>query len=92
MNGKPSVQFTPLSNATIFNGASPRPELELRGHWSNPDLVLDDHSSLQRNFDHDARLFPNGKNRPYLGEVSTVTLKEGGKSDFEAACAAVKTR
>jgi hypothetical protein len=93
LNGKTaSFYMINRTAAHIFNGASPRPELELRGHWSNPDLVLDDHSSLQRNFDHDARLFPNGKNRPYLGEVSTVTLKEGGKSDFEAACAAVKTR
>jgi hypothetical protein len=76
----------------IFNGKSPKPELELRGRWSNPDLVLDDHSSIQRNFDHNATLYPDGKSRPYLGEVSSITLHEGGKSDFEAACAAVKSR
>jgi hypothetical protein len=76
----------------ILSGASARPELKLRGKWNNPDLVLDDDSSIQRNFDHDANLYPDGKNRPYLGEVSPITLHEGGKSDFEAACAAVKTR
>lgn len=74
----------------ILNGGSARPEFELRGRWNNPDLVLDDHSSIQRNFDHDARLYPDGKNRPYMGEVSPVTLHEGSKSDFDAACAAVK--
>ena len=73
-------------------GKNLMPELELRGRWNNPDLVLDDQSSIQRNFDHDANLYPDGKNRPYLGEVSPVTLHQGSKSDFEAACAAVKTR
>lgn len=74
----------------IFNGGSARPELELRGRWHNPDLVVDDHSSIQRNFDHDAKLYPDGKSRPYMGEISPVTLHEGGTSDFDAACAAVK--
>ena len=84
-----------MSNRTatyIFGGGSGRPELELRGRWSNPNLVLDDHSSIQRNFNHDARLYPDGKSRPYIGEISQVVLHEGGKSDFEAACAAVKSQ
>lgn len=46
---------------------------------------------IQRNFDHAVNLYPDGKNRPYLGEVSPLTLHEGSKSDFEAACATVKT-
>lgn len=66
------------------------PHLELRGRWSNPDLVLDDHSSIQRNFDHNANLYPDAGNRPYMGEVSAITLHEGSKSDFEAACATLK--
>jgi hypothetical protein len=76
----------------IFNGGSARPELELRGRWRNPELVLDDHSSIQRNFNHDAKLYPDGKNHAYMGEISQVTLHEGSESDFEAACAAVKTK
>ena len=87
LNGKTASFY--MFNRTakhIFSGASPRPELKLRGKWNNPDLVLDDDSSIQRNFDHDARLNPDGKNRPYLGEVSPVMLHEGNKSDFEAAC------
>jgi hypothetical protein len=76
----------------IFGGAAPRPELELKGHWQNPDLVLDDDSSIQRNFDHNAQLYPEHANRPYKGEVSTITLHKGGKSDFDAACTAVKSR
>jgi hypothetical protein len=92
-NGKSaSFYMNKRSARQIFGGGSARPRLELRGRWSNPDLVLDDHSSIQRNFDHDARLYADGKNRPYMGEVSTITLHEGSKSDFEAACEAVKSR
>ena len=90
LNGKTASFY--MFNRTvkhILSGASARPELKLRGKWDNPDLVLNDDSSIQRNFDHDARLYPDGKNLPYLGEVSPVTLHEGSKSDFEAACAAV---
>jgi hypothetical protein len=92
LNGK-SASFYMFNRTAshILSGASARPELKLRGKWNDPDLVLDDDSSIQRNFDHDARLYPDAKNRPYLGEVSPITLHEGGKSDFEAACAAVKT-
>ena len=75
-----------------FEGADRRPDLELRGKWSNPDLVLDDHGSVARNFDHDAKLYATGASRPYMDEVSPVTLHQGGKSEFDAACAAVKTR
>jgi hypothetical protein len=93
LNGRSASFF--MYNRTaqhIFNGGNSRPDLELRGRWNNPDLALDDHGSLARNFDHNATLFPDGKNHPYMGEVSPVTLHEGGKSDFEAACAAVKSR
>lgn len=92
-NGKKASFYMLNRTAShIFGGGSAKPELELRGRWNNPDLVLDDHSSIQRNFDHDAKLYPDGKNRPYLGEVSQVILHEGGKSDFDAACAAVKSK
>ena len=85
-----------------LTGADRRPELELRGKWNNPDLVLDDHGSVARNFDHDANLYSDGKshsylypdlsNRLYLGEVSPITLREGSKSEFESECKAIKTR
>lgn len=93
LNGK-SASFYMFNRtaAHILGGASPRPDLKLQGHWQNPDLVLDDDSSIQRNFDHKAQLYPDGKNRPYKGEVSTITLSEGGKGDFDAACAAVRAR
>src|SRR5262249_9613307 len=68
-------------------GKNLRPELELRGKWSNPDLLLDDYGSIARNFGPDGKLYESVAGRPYMGEVSPVTLHEGGKSDFEAACA-----
>jgi hypothetical protein len=76
----------------ILSGGNARPEVELRGRWSNPDLLLDDHGSIARNFDHNANLFPDGKSRPYRGEVSAITVHDGGKSEFEALCAAVKSK
>jgi len=75
----------------ILGGANTRPDLELRGKWSNPDLVLDDHGSIARNFQPDATLYAGqSPGRPYMAEVATVTLHEGSNRDFEAACAAVK--
>jgi hypothetical protein len=71
--------------------ADRRPTLELQGKWNNPDLVLDDHGSIARNFAADGTLYgPKSPPRPYMGEVAPVTLHEGGNSDFEAACKAVK--
>ena len=93
LNGKTaSFYMFNRTAAHIFGGASPRPDLKLQGHWQNPYLVLDDDSSIQRNFDRDGRLRTSSKGVLYKGEVSTITLREGSKSDFDAACAAVKSR
>lgn len=67
-------------------GTDRRPELELRGKWNGPEMVMDDHGSIARSFDAQAKLYPDSKNRPYISEVSPITLHEGTKSDFEAAC------
>jgi hypothetical protein len=73
-----------------FSGDS-RPHLELRGHWKNPDLVLDDHGSIARSFEPDGKLYTgHSTSRPYMAEVVPVTLHEGGEREFEAACTAVK--
>lgn len=68
-----------------------KPALELHGKWVNPDLVLDDHGSIANNFGPDAKLY-TGKSpvSPATAEVAALTLHEGSKSEFEAACAAVK--
>ena len=67
------------------------PNLELRGHWRNPNLVMDDHSSIARAFQPDGTVYHgNGANRPYMSEVVPVTLTPGSYSDFSAACAKVR--
>lgn len=67
--------------------ADHRPSIELRGHWQNPNLVMDDHSSIQRAFNTDGSVYRGGgPERPYVGEVVPVTLTPGSYSDFEAAC------
>ena len=76
---------------STFSGSTD-PSLDFRGKWNNPDLVLDDHGSLNRAFDPGGALVTNHHTRPYIQEVVPVTLHEGSKSDFNAACAALKTR
>jgi len=74
---------------TFSQGYDHRPRLELRGHWQNPNLVMDDHSSIQRNFEPDGTVYRGGgKERPYMAEIVPVTIQPGSYSDFEAACKA----
>jgi hypothetical protein len=92
-NGKKAVFY--MSNRSLgsqFSGNT-KPSLDLRGKWVNPDLVMDDQGSIARNFEPDGTLYTgHSPSRPYMAEVVPVTLHEGSKSEFEAACAAVKTR
>jgi hypothetical protein len=67
-----------------------RPRLELRGHWQNPNLVMDDQGSIAKAFQPDGTVYRgNDRNRTYSPEVVPITLIEGGYSDFSAACAAM---
>lgn len=92
-NGKKATFY--MSNRSVksqFSGKD-APHLELRGKWNNPDLVMDDHGSIARAFEPDATLYTgHSPSRPYMAEVSPVTLHEGGRADFDAACKAVKSR
>ena len=66
-----------------------RPSIELRGQWKNPNLVMDDHSSIQRAFNPDGTVYQGGgPEKPYVGEIVPVTLVPGSYSDFESACKA----
>ena len=92
-NGRKASFYLYSRNQANRVSAKTRPGLELRGQWVNPDLVLDDHGSIANNFGSDAKLYTGnlpGSAAP--GEVVTVTLHEGGKSEFESACAAAKSR
>jgi len=89
LQGKSAYLY--MNNYTAFS-SSTAPSLEFRGHWSNPDLVLDDHGSLTRAFDPGGSLVTNHHMRPYVQEVVPLTLHQGNFSDFEAACAAIKAR
>ena len=66
------------------------PSLEFRGKWNNPDLVLDDHGSIGRAFEPGGTLAKNAVTRPYGQELVPLTLHEGTRVDFDAACAAIK--
>ena len=80
-----------MNNYTVLS-SSTAPSLEFRGKWSNPDLVLDDQGSLNRASDPGGALVTNQHMRPYMQEVVPLTLHEGSRADFDAACAALKAR
>jgi hypothetical protein len=70
--------------------ADRRPSIELRGHWENPNIVMDDHGSISRAFAPDGSVYQRGQGPhvPYPGEILPVTLVPGSYSDFAAACKA----
>jgi hypothetical protein len=75
-------------NANFINDRNPR--LELRGHWRNPNLVMDDHSSIARAFQPDGTVYHGHEpNRPYMTEVVPITLNPGSYSDYKSACSVV---
>ena len=68
-----------------------RPSIQLRGRWKNPDLVMDDHSSIVRAFLPDGTVYRgHDPNHPYDGEIVPITLLNAPYSDFDVACAAEK--
>jgi hypothetical protein len=68
------------------------PSLEFRGKWNNPDLVLDDQGSINQAFDPGGGLAKKNHARSGIQEIVPLTLHEGSRSDFDAACAAIKTK
>jgi hypothetical protein len=67
------------------------PSLEFQGHWRNPNLVMDDHSSIARAFQPDGTVYHGrGANRPYMTEIVPITFMQGSYSDYKAACSAVR--
>ncbi len=67
-----------------------RPSLEFRGHWQNPNLVLDDHGTLAWAFLPDGSVY-RGHSTSYSPKTETVplTLHPGSFSDFKSACSAL---
>jgi hypothetical protein len=69
-----------------------RPRLDLRGAWHNPDLVLSDGGSLDRAFNSDGTLHLGPARSQTPGKRGAqLTLHEGTRSEFEAACADVQS-
>ncbi len=86
-NGKTARFYMDNNSVKSQFSGERRPYLELNGKWKNPDLALDDHGSIARNFEPDGSLYSgHSSSRPYMAEVVPVTLREGGKAEFEEAC------
>lgn len=64
-----------------------RPSLGFRGAWHNPDLVLDDGGSLEHAFNPDGTLRAGPTYFPVFSKPGVLlTLHEGNRDEFEAAC------
>lgn len=82
------VNYWPLWYGQFI--ADRRPSLDFRGHWQNPNLVMDDHGSISNAFQPDGSVYDgHDRNRPYSTEIVPITLVEGSYSQFNAACATV---
>jgi len=66
------------------------PSLEFRGKWNNHDLVLDDQGSINQAFEPGGGLTRKNQARSDNQERVSLTLHEGSRSDFDAACAALQ--
>ena len=72
--------------------ADHRPSLDFRGHWQNPNLVLDDHGSLANAFEADGTVYKgHDRNRPYATVGESFLLMEGPYADFRSACSATSS-
>lgn len=66
-----------------------RPSLDFRGHWRNPDLVMDDQGTIAKAFQSDGSV-NRGAARPSPSEIVPVTFVQGSYSDFKAACSTLR--
>jgi hypothetical protein len=65
-----------------------RPSVGFRGHWRNPNLVMDDHGSISNAFNADGSVYRgHDPNHPYSTQGIPITFVPGTYSDFKAACA-----
>jgi hypothetical protein len=75
----------------VRSAGDTRPELEFHGAWHNPDMVLDDKGTLNREFMPDGRLYDGSPHKqPGAHGPLPVTIKEGSRAEFDAACKAGK--
>jgi hypothetical protein len=84
-----------LSERLNFLGTNSRTRLSVgfRGEWHNPDLVLDERGSFRSAFNPDGAMYTGDPNkRPNHGAPIAVTIHEGSRGDFDAACAAAAAR
>ncbi len=73
-----------------FNGDY-SPSLELRGHWQNPNLAMDDEGSIAKAFRTDGTPYgAHDRNRSPSKEVVPIILIEGTYTDYRTACNAMR--
>lgn len=83
------MDYWPLWTGEFINDH--RPNLQFRGHWQNPNIVMDDHGSIANAFEPDGTVYRgHSPTRPYSTVGVPITLVEGPRSDFDRACAAMR--
>jgi hypothetical protein len=68
------------------------PSLKFRGRWNEPDLVLEDEGSINKAFDADGELAKKNQVHSGINERVSLILHEGSRTEFDAACAALKSK
>ncbi len=77
----------------LGTNGSTRLSVSFHGAWHNPDLVLDERGSFSSAFNPDGTLYSGDpRKRRQHGTPLPLTLREGSRGDFDAACAAARNR
>lgn len=85
-----AIRFTMYYNPLFSFANDQRPKLDLRGHWRNPNLVMNDNRTISYAFLPDGSVYHGqNPNRPFLDVVQFV-LSPGSYSDFKSACASIR--
>ena len=84
-----------LSERLNFLGTNSRTRLSVafHGEWHNPDLIMDERGSFRSDFNPDGTMYTGDPSkRPNHGPPIAVTIHEGRRSDFNAACVALAAK
>lgn len=89
-DGKRAYFYMHKRTGFFSSSTDTHPDLDFYGAWHNPELVLDDHGMLSREFNPDGSLYSSSlSKRPPAHETVSLTLHEGSRSEFDAACKAI---
>lgn len=80
-----------LSRVTLTNSPEDEPNLQLKGHWRNPKLVMDDGGTIGKAFAPDGTVLRRAQTYGiHSSEVVPIVFSAGGFYEYKRACAAMR--